>query len=785
MVELCFMPAICLGSVDNGGGAMVRFRDAFTGVVYEMGQRWITAVRQEVAQDIERSLQPDNLQKAADATACFWRDTYYERLFPLRFGLSEDDEGFSTGADLFEGATRVNLDGMADKVRRKDFLDGNRLPPILPATEEGDTIELLADRVLTQAVLANLLLRQGGADDDTRNAVRLACLTYPLLNLLEERLKSWAGVAEVARFLRRESPALPGGLEPTLVTAVRDLTGFGERKVGLGLLAVQRIKHYVFETPRLNEIRGASTLLDKLTEVSEQALSEAYGPEVVLRAVGATLVFLAPSGEVASQWVERLRRAFYMATGTAFAAGAATEVAVDDLLTRESYRQARDLIDDKVKQDRAVAAQPTYEALPFEARCRVCRIRPAEGWEARLPGEPDPVPLCRVCKTKRELGLPQRKGKAEEMLQWLHLTNPAALGVEGKTPEEYVAQALGRANSEEKGFIPPDVRRPLVATIYGDGNNFGAVGENLLNMSLGLQWSQRVLWTTRAAAAVALARATQETADDRGWKPNQGPVLPRLPFQVLALGGDDLSLFAWGPVGVRFARDFTRLTNLEFKTPEQEAQRLVDRSIAFSTGMLITDYKAAVRRTVDVAEHDLLKWAKQAFRERGLMEGSVAPLLAVTQEQVPDDLKVYRWRMYTKEGPFLSFCLTLRPFSAEELAWLVQEAEALRDQYGSLHRLVAPFVQSNPLVAMLHYIYQRARASGQPDHWLIALEDRLEGARDREGFPQALREFRYPAGPSSKLDGRRPFGLQIKDDNGKSIWFTPLYDLLELVKVLG
>jgi hypothetical protein len=64
---------------------MVRFRDAFTGVVYEMGQRWITAVRQEVAQDIERSLQPDNLQKAADATACFWRDTYYERLFPLLF----------------------------------------------------------------------------------------------------------------------------------------------------------------------------------------------------------------------------------------------------------------------------------------------------------------------------------------------------------------------------------------------------------------------------------------------------------------------------------------------------------------------------------------------------------------------------------------------------------------------------------------------------------------------------------------------------------------------------
>lgn len=765
---------------------MVQFHDAFTGVVYEIGERWTTAVLQAIAEEIGPSLRSADLGKAANDAAGFWRHTYYKQLFPLRFGVSKDDRGVYDGTDLFQGAIRVNMEAMADRPLRQGFLDGTRLPLILPATSAGKTTELLADRVLTQAALANLLLRQAGADADTWNAVRLACLTYPLLDLLEERLTGWPSVVEVARFLRRESASLPGSLQPTLMIAIRDLADFGERTVGLGLLAVQRIKRYVFETPGLNEIRGASTLLDRLTEISEEALSRVFGPEVVLRAVGATVVFLAPNGEVATQWAEGLRRAFYTATGTAFATAAAVEVVVDDLLTSGPYQEVVASIREEVGQDRAQAAEPAYEALPFEARCQMCRIRPAEGWD-RLPAQPDPAPLCRVCRTKRDSGQPERRGKAQDLFQWLSPDapdNPAILGVKGKSVSAAVAPSLGLSDDEVSGFIPAGVRRPLLATTYADGNNFGAVGENLPNMSTGLQWTQRVLWTTRAATALALARATQETATDRGWKSNQGPALPYLPFQVLALGGDDLSLFAWAPVGIRFAREFIRLTNLELIAPENKAERLIEGSIAFSMGMLLTDHKAAVRRTVEVAEADLLKWAKQAFRERKPVEGNIAPLLAVTQEQIPDDLKMYRQRMYTKEGPFLDLCLTLRPFTASELAWLVQEAEVLRDQYGPLHRLVAPFVQSNPLVAMLHYIYQRGRATGQPDHWLVALEHRLEEARDRKGLPGDLSEFRYPAGPSPKLGGRHPFGLPVKDDKGKSVWLTPLYDLLELAKVL-
>ena len=219
------------------------------------------------------------------------------------------------------------------------------------------------------------------------------------------------------------------------------------------------------------------------------------------------------------------------------------------------------------------------------------------------------------------------------------------------------------------------------------------------------------------------------------------------------------------------------LMNREFQ--QGKAQSIVKQPIAFSLGMLLTDYKAAVRRTVEVAEEDLLKWAKQAFRESKLSEGNAALLLATNQEQIPDDLDTYRKRTYLNKGKPLDLYLTLRPFTAEELAWLLQEADKLRMQSGPLHRMVASFVQSSPLVAMLHYVYQRGRFEKQTNHWLNALHNRLKTIKR----PRSLEGLRYPAAPRSHLDNRCPFGLKPEQDE-RPVWFTPLWDLLELVKVL-
>jgi len=575
---------------------MARFRDAFTGAVYGMGEGWLAAARRSVAEGIARELQPQatpDIAAAANAVARFWHDVYYERLFPLRFGLVQDHTGFFYGTPLFDNEPYVNLEELVSEPLRERFLDGDRLPPLLPADLGEESTELLPDRLLTQAALANVSL-QSGVRPESRHAVRLASLVYPFLEHLPQ-LAGWPDAILVARFLRSESSSLPEGVDPALLAAVRDLQGFGDRTVGLGLVGVQRIKRYVFETPGLNEIRGASSLLDALTEEAKSAIGRLLGPEVVLRAVGATIMFLSPGEEDARRWVERLRAAFFRATGTAFASAAAVSVRIEDLLQRGSYQSTVKRVFEQLEGDRGTALQPLYECWPFELRCFLCRVRPADGWE-NLPGQADPAPLCRVCSTKRRSGQPGREAKTRDLLGWLNPVgpdDPTVLGVKARTVGDAVAPGLGLSDDDVPGFIPAGMRRALVATIYGDGNNFGAVGQKLTGLAMGLQWVQRVEKTVRAAAAIALGRATQEAARDRGWKLNQ-PRLPYLPFQMLALGGDDISLFAWAPVGVRFACDFLRLTDLEFRRPAQVIEGSDTPPIAFSLGMLVTDCRAAV-----------------------------------------------------------------------------------------------------------------------------------------------------------------------------------------------
>jgi hypothetical protein len=174
---------------------------------------------------------------------------------------------------------------------------------------------------------------------------------------------------------------------------------------------------------------------------------------------------------------------------------------------------------------------------------------------------------------------------------------------------------------------------------------------------------------------------------------------------------------------------------------------------------------------VDFAENVLLKWAKRAFRESNLKEGNVAMLLAITPEQIPPDIKAYREEMFTKKGLWRDLCLTLRPFTAEELGFLLKKATELRrDGMGPFQRLVEAFVKSPPLVAMLHYLYQRARV-GNGDNWMTRLEAPAEQ-------PDSLKGMLFPA---AQLNGRLPFGIPKRE---RKMLFSPLWDILELVKII-
>lgn len=758
---------------------MNKWIDPFTGMGYRFSEGWASNVRQHLAELLNGQLHGlKDARQAANRCAEFWQ-RYYGLVFPLKFGREAGNNAFK-GQPLFDEAAEreIDLDQYSGRgLRDLEYVHGqwlpslkdNKLPPLLTPenTPSVSSSILIADHHLVCAALCNILLQaQGQGETDLLQQVRLGVLAHELIDGVN--LEAFPEAAQIASFLKHGTGDLPAGVDGEWLKALHEERPLEGGEISLVGIGAQRIKQFVFESSGLNEIRGASTLLDDCVVRLKQEVSKELGPEVILRAAAGTFEFLAPSG-AGKAWLERLRAQFFSLAGTASVAAATIKTTPTELLI--NYQDTLLKFQTAIECDRYQPELPLTETLPFEMRCALCGQRAAEDWQTNLEGPA--TPICRVCITKRDLGKKERKGKVGDVLDWLGLDDPRPLGV---NRIDYVAQKLDE-------LVPPEAKRKKLAVIYGDGNNFGEVVGKLSSLALGLQWTHRVERVTQTALALALARATQEVASART------SLLPKLPFQILSLGGDDLSVLTWGRIGLRVCEQFLHLTGLEFEQGDNPP--LTKKRLAFSLGALFCDDKAPVRRTVDFAKNELLKWAKRAARYQAQEHGNLAFQLALMAEQIPANLKAYRKQMFLPSNSEQTFCLTMRPFTADELSFLLEKAGALKDarQQGLLQNLVAAFMQSHYRVALLHYYYQKARDTKgffdklDPMKWKELFGDfPLVGIKD--GEPRNFFFKRQIAQPLV----RSPFGEeqdQKPDQRGSKVaLLPPLWDLYEIIKIL-
>jgi hypothetical protein len=768
--------------------------DPFTGTVYEWESAYTQAVRQFLAEKLAEKLVQElrerpTLKDLADQAARFWKG-YYELVFPLRFGKEEQsgESGFLNGSSLFtpESDKIHLLQPQADF--RTRFLDDMNKPPILSSS---DSSALISDHHLACAALLNIALRTQGVEGDILQAVRLGVLLHELSSVeaASQLLEPYPLAKQVALFLDGQAGC------PVELTEYKDLiqgvheeqSDLIDESVGICVVGVaaQRIKQYVFESPGLNEIRGASELLDGCVEELAKQIGDELGPEVILQSVASTLTFLAPSENdvvSVSPWVSRLRKFFYCHTGTAFVASAALPVDLKRML--EEYSSVMGDFFDAVERDRNKAHLPHIENLPFEKRCSLCSTRPAEG----VYSDPENQfqPICRACMRKREIGQDRRRKQQEKILKWLGIQDMTILGIrEPEGPEENEKTRKRLYSQDLSSLIPDDkeqeqrIGHRYVAMIYGDGSNFGPIVKNLKSLSQALHWTHRAEKVALAAAAVAIGKATQEAASRRKNDFKNKPPLDSLPFQILAIGGDDISLFTWGSIALRFSQVFLELTDMEFAIGSGDRIVNKNKPICFGLGVLVCDEKTPVRRVVDFTSSELLKWAKKAVPH--YQKGTMTFLLASTAEQIPGDLKAYQDRMYYSRSGGQSACLTLRPLTATELNKLLECASEIKKEghTGRLQRLVAAFSDQPLLPALLHYIYQRERFKKQnQDDSFFAVMQSLDRT-DFEGGSSGSASHTHQLLPANSLKrgvmGKKPENNQF---------FSPLWDLMEIMKIL-
>ncbi|MGQ9490497.1 MAG: hypothetical protein ACUVR4_12365 [Anaerolineae bacterium] len=134
--------------------------DRFTGTRYRCDAAWQASVWRHIVDGLRSALAVGGTtQELANAAARFWHNTYYRQVFPLRFGLGEE-EGWLQAPPAFPEANQVDLGLLAERPLRQCLLDKDRLSPILPDAQRGPEGWLLADRLLIKAALFNVSLAQ-------------------------------------------------------------------------------------------------------------------------------------------------------------------------------------------------------------------------------------------------------------------------------------------------------------------------------------------------------------------------------------------------------------------------------------------------------------------------------------------------------------------------------------------------------------------------------------------------------------------------------------------------
>lgn len=752
---------------------MTQWLDQFTGQVYQVSEPQSKAVREGVALSLAQRLSAGNIHEKANAVAEYWH-AYYERVFPLRFGRQRLKSGFTVGEELKYASSQDAL-SFPDGARwRESFLDEMNFPPVLPAETQPLGAELpvllAPDHHLITAALLNICLRRMGVDEDLVNQARLGALLHELIDLVPIRnlLEPYPVAFALAQYLKGESSSCPEALNRyrDLIDAVHTgdavqlQNGYSLAIVGL---AAQRIKQYVFETPGLAEIRGASALLDKVVLDAAEAISKTLGRECVLQQVASTLIFLAPE---AGDRAEHLKRQFYETTLSAFCAAAAVEIPLNQLLSRypETMREFLKAMD----ADRYRAEQAIWECLPFEARCAFCRKRPANALAKVAGGS---ALICSPCERKREAGGYEQRTEAGLRLLTDAGLIPQQIGV--RDPKKAFAGTLDEL-VPETGEAEP---KKQVAFIYGDGSNFGQITKNLTSLALSLQWTRRAELVNRAAIALALSRAMQEAMYDN-------PKLNRMPFEVLVIGGDDFSLFTWSRLAFRFCQQFLELTDLEYHKGDTGKCIVGTTPICYGVGCLISDEKAPAQRVVAFTEANLLKFAKRGVK--AYEKGCIAFLYTTNADQIPGDYRDHLVRNYRREARLgkgqasqVPVYLTIQPLTASELDAFLKCAAEIKDEIGSLQRLAEPFVRQPIEAALLHFVYQRARAESSDERKQFYNRVMCLQASDGKGTQKEL----FPIQRLNRLtvDTERPTG---DSDQSPEAYFAPIVDLLEITKAM-
>jgi CRISPR-associated protein Cmr2 len=414
-------------------------------------------------------------------------------------------------------------------------------------------------------------------------------------------------------------------------------SSFGtDKPICLLLGDTDAIKSYVYETSTLPEIRGASEILLELEGEVRELFTEKIAEEALIYCGGGGFLAIVPAGQ-AKEIKKEVERLYLQKTGVAtitvvysdpigyadIGRGRAPyddaqiralsgsgvsadllyshfEALLKDRTKRKNFGELVSALTGRLQQEkRAKTTAPFLETLPIHRRCESCGKRAAETYD-----EVREEWICAICSQKRERGRGERREFVKEFVQWVR--DSKRVEIPEKKPD-----GKPRFPEDLDTLAGSDGR---IALLYADGNNMGDLLQLMPSPASYRHFSQVLEQATREALFSAIWDVFGE---ERLKDPNEP-----LPFEIIALGGDDIVVivparYGWA-LAVKVLEAFEHHPGIE-KLQKELQERVGSAmrrpvSLSLSAGLAIADVKYPVSFLFSLAE-GLLKEAKKLARE--------------------------------------------------------------------------------------------------------------------------------------------------------------------------
>ena|GEM_PF-480065 len=520
-----------------------------------------------------------------------------------------------------------------------------------------------------------------------------------------------------------------------------------------------RIKSYVFESPQLPDIRGASQILVELNEkeVRDKLWKEfMLPPECLLYAAGGGFLILSPIylAEKIRSFIEEtyLKHTLSATISTAFKEVGLLEIQVGIVpklgsfetlysalkegefkphlvnfyvgplskdekaefgkVQNEDIKKAwyynryirtkvfGELVGNLAVELRKVKDEkisyPFFETVPFERQCEVCEVKPATYPDDSIKNEP-PQWICEVCRNKRD-----NSSKGELFNRFLKKYDETR---SSKFKGAHFPISLNEIGEASKGRA-----KGYIGVILLDGDGIGGYLQRLSTPSAYKTFSQELLKATHEAVYKGLYLTEPVEVEDKSG--NKRTVAP---FEIILLGGDDLFIIVRGdaaiPIAFKIASDF---------------QEYFHNELTMSGSVVIAKSHTPIYNLRLLAEE--LQGSAKSFKKKNNKKEGVIDFAIITGSGTGAISEENFKKAYKIDDGYDSLHLTLRPYPLSFLKEMLNIAYCLKKDgfpRTQLNNLQNSLSLGNRLRSLNYYHYQWARLDESKREIFNGIEEKI------------------------------------------------------------